>query len=205
MQAQIIQSKSVADAMRKVDRKEYCGGAWRSAYDDKPLSIGFNATISAPHMHAYCLDYMSLELGMRVLDVGSGSGYLTACMSLLVGENGAAFGVEHIKDLATFSRQNISRDQPDLKNWEVINSDGRLGLKSEAPFDAIHVGAAASEVPDSLLRQLKIGGVLVIPVGQPSGNQSLYVIKREAKDIFTRKDKGGVRYVPLTDAKSQLR
>ena len=104
----IIKSKEVRDTMVQVDRGNYVR---QNAYMDAPQSIGFNITISAPHMHAHALELLKEHLrpGMRALDVGSGSGYLTACMALMVGETGVAVGIDHIPDLVELSRANLQK------------------------------------------------------------------------------------------------
>lgn len=100
--------------MLKVDRSNYCPS--RYPYMDAPYSIGYGATISAPHMHAYALEALKDKLvdGSRALDVGSGSGYLTSCMAHMVGPSGTVFGVEHIKELVKQSEENIRRDCSEL-------------------------------------------------------------------------------------------
>uniref|UniRef100_A0A7S3YGR9 protein-L-isoaspartate(D-aspartate) O-methyltransferase n=4 Tax=Lotharella globosa TaxID=91324 RepID=A0A7S3YGR9_9EUKA len=154
-------------------------------------------------MHAWCLELMELKSGNRVLDVGSGSGYLTACMAHIVGQEGHVYGVEHVPDLVKRSRSNIAIDRPDLKNWTIVEGDGRNGVSDYAPYDAIHVGAAASEVPRELLLQLHPdGGRLIIPVGKTE--QALYMFVRNHENVQQHRITG-VRYVPLTDLKSQLK
>eukprot|EP00808_Paulinella_micropora_P012399 g77480.t1 len=203
--AGIIKSKEVHEAMLKVDRAAYCVKGEQSPYHDSPQPIGYGATISAPHMHAMCLEELknNLKPGCKALDVGSGSGYLLACMAHMVGEKGHVTGVEHIKELTEWSKQNLSRDPlaKDLKNVEAHTGDGRQGWPKGGPYDAIHVGAAAPEVPRALLEQLTVGGRCVVPVG--TNDQSLYTFVRTAKDKWEKNNVCGVRYVPLTSEKSQ--
>ena len=112
--------------MLKVDRSHYCPS--QNPYMDAPYSIGYGATISAPHMHAYALETLRDRLvdGAKVLDVGSGSGYLTACMTHMVGPQGIVLGVEHIKELVTQSEANIRRDNPELLDSGRVRIFGKF-------------------------------------------------------------------------------
>lgn len=195
--------------MSAVDRAHYVPEVSRSnAYVDAPEPIGHGATISAPHMHAMCLELLRdhLKPGARALDIGSGSGYLTACMAAMVGEEGHVVGIEHIEELAEWSKKNIRAGNPELeKRITILCADGRKGYKEKAPYDAIHVGAASPDLPEALLEQLKLGGRLVIPVG--TEDQALWLVEKTKegadKDAFKWKQVCGVRYVPLTDAETQ--
>lgn len=203
-----IRSKRVAEFMELIDRALFVPkGA--PPYVDSPVQIGHNATISAPHMHAMCLELLEnhLKLGMHVLDVGSGSGYLTACFAVMVGPQGRAVGVEHIPELVESSIENIQKSvaSPLLNDGSlsVHVGDGRQGWPEFAPYDAIHVGAAAPEIPPSLIEQLKPGGRLVIPVGNIF--QDLQVVDKNTDGTITVYNQTSVRYVPLTSREAQLR
>jgi len=202
----LITTARIEAAMRKVDRGHYIS---RNAYEDSPQPIGFGVTISAPHMHAMCLEALKDHLmpGMKGLDIGSGSGYLTACMGILIGETGKAVGIDHIPELVQQSIENVRSDNPQLlENGSVILkvSDGFKGYESEAPYDAIHVGAAAEKVPQALIDQLKIGGRLIIPVGPRYGDQNLMQYDKLKNNALKETTLTGVRYVPLTTKEKQL-
>jgi len=203
----IIRSKEVENGMRQVDRKFYCRSG-SSAYSDSPQTIGYGATISAPHMHAYCLEFLkdNLKPGMSALDVGSGSGYLVAVMAKMVGETGKVFGIEHIDELVDWSISNVKAGNPELLqngNVQIKQGDGRTlkGFEHLGPFDAIHVGAAADGIPQILLDKLAPGGVLISPEGRMF--QELVQFKKHQDGTLEKQALMGVRYVPLTDAASQ--
>ncbi|XP_040988891.1 protein-L-isoaspartate O-methyltransferase 1-like [Juglans microcarpa x Juglans regia] len=203
----VITSEKVADVIESIDRALFVPDG-NVPYYDSPMPIGYNVTISAPHMHATCLQLLeeNLQPGMHALDVGSGTGYLTACFALMVGPQGRVVGVEHIPELVSSSIQNIQKGAaaPLLKegSLSVHVGDGRLGWPEHAPYDAIHVGAAAPEIPQALVDQLKPGGRMVIPVGTIF--QELKVIDKNLDGSLSIRDEISVRYVPLTSRDVQL-
>ncbi|KAJ6875651.1 protein-L-isoaspartate O-methyltransferase 1 isoform X1 [Populus alba x Populus x berolinensis] len=204
----VISSKKVSEVMETIDRALFVPDG-TPAYVDSPMAIGYNATISAPHMHATCLQLLeeNLKPGMHALDVGSGTGYLTACLALMVGPQGRAVGVEHIPELANSSLKNIEKSAaaPLLKegSLSIHVGDGRQGWPEFAPYDCIHVGAAAPEIPQPLLDQLKPGGRMVIPVGNIF--QDLKVVDKKEDGSISVRSETSVRYVPLTSRDAQLR
>jgi len=202
---QVLKSERVEQAMLKVDRGHYTD---RNPYEDRPQGIGYAATISAPHMHVHALQHLEdqLQEGMTALDVGSGSGYLTACMSYMVGDTGRVIGIDHIDTLVDRSVTNMRKGNAELLDSgrvELVTGDGRQGYASVAPFDAIHVGAAAPTLPEELIRQLKPGGRMIIPVGPDGGSQALEQYDKHPDGHVTKTKLMGVIYVPLTDRERQ--
>lgn len=155
------------NALGQVDRGHYSPAM---PYMDSPQAIGFDATISAPHMHASaCESLLSyLKPGAKVLDVGSGSGYLTHVMAELIKPGGTIVGIDHIQGLVDLANENTAKS-PEGKGliengaMKFVKGDGRLGYPPEAPYDAIHVGAAAAEHHKTLTDQLKAPGRCVRP------------------------------------------
>ncbi|KAI5361281.1 Putative protein-L-isoaspartate(D-aspartate) O-methyltransferase [Septoria linicola] len=206
----LITTERVRNAMLSVDRAHY---APAQPYEDSPQRIGYKATISAPHMHANAAESLLayLQPGSKVLDVGSGSGYLTHVLAELVkghnektGEKGVVVGVEHIQPLVDMSIENTGKSEEGRGllgsgQLKYVKGDGRLGWEAEAPYDAIHVGAAAAGHQQKLVDQLKSPGRLFIPV-EEEGLQHIYVVDKDSEGKVTRKKEYGVRYVALTDA-----
>ncbi|CAO3594519.1 unnamed protein product [Absidia cylindrospora] len=158
-------------------------------------------------MHAYALEHLEkyLQPNMKVLDIGSGSGYLTACMAEMVGSGGKVIGIDHIQELVSLSDRNMRKHHEDwIESGQVefVVGDGRQGYPSEAPYDCIHVGAAADEKPSTLIDQLKAPGRLFVPVGRAEQTIMVYD-KNEDGKVETKKIMG-VMYVPLTDAEKQM-
>ncbi|KAJ4365623.1 hypothetical protein N0V83_008243 [Neocucurbitaria cava] len=199
----LIESDRVKEAMLKVDRAHY---APSSAYEDSPQPIGHRATISAPHMHASACESLlpNLSPGSRVLDIGSGSGYLTAVLANLVGPSGTVIGIDHIQPLVDMATTNMRKSEEGRRMLEsgqvkFIAGDGRKGWKEGAPYDAIHVGAAAAEHHQELTEQLKAPGRLFVPVAE-GWVQHIYVVDKKEDGSVEKKKLYGVQYVPLTDA-----
>jgi protein-L-isoaspartate(D-aspartate) O-methyltransferase len=187
-------SRRVIEAMNKIYRRLFVPREFESsAYIDIPLPIGFGQTISAPHMVGLMCEYLELKDGDKVLEVGTGSGYNAAVMSLLVGESGWIYTVEKTPELAQQAIERIN--MLGLKNITVVTGDGKEGLESFAPFDKITVTCYAKQVPEKLIVQLKDNGIMIIPVG------SEYIQKlkriRKIKTKLFEEDLTYVRFVPM--------
>lgn len=161
------------------------------AYEDRPLPIGFGQTISQPYIVALMTSLLNLRPGSRVLEVGTGSGYQAAVLSRLAGE---VYSVEILKPLSERARHTLN--ELGYRNVHLRAGDGYKGWPSAAPFDGIIVTAAPSRIPDPLLQQLKVGGKLVIPVGD--AYQDLIVMTKRADGGFDRASVLPVRFVPMT-------
>jgi protein-L-isoaspartate(D-aspartate) O-methyltransferase len=212
----ILKTPAMATGMRAVDRGQYVPDPDFS-YIDSPAPLGYGATISAPHMHAYALELLKdhLHPGAAVLDVGSGSGYLAAVFAAIVGRGegetaGKVVGIDHIPQLVATSIENGKKDPAtaallDSGVLELVVGDGWAGWPAAAPYDAIHVGAAAVRVPAALVEQLRPGGRMVVPVGPEGAEQKLAVVDKAENGSVNRFDAMGVVYVPLTNRERQLR
>lgn len=183
----------VITAMSRVPRELFVPGLLeRRAYDDTPLPIGLDQTISAPHMVAVMCQLLDLQPGMKVLEVGGGSGYHAAVLAVLVGPEGHVYSVERMPELAVQARKNLQKAE--IMNVTMIEANGSLGLPEHAPYDRISVAAAAPQIPESLKEQLIVGGKMVLPVGRY--RQELLLVTRK-DDGFEVEAKMGVVFVPL--------
>lgn len=193
-----IESQGVADsatlaAMRAVPRHEFVPANYRSrAYGDHPLPIGYGQTISQPYVVAYMTEKLAPRPGMKVLEVGTGSGYQAA---VLVAVGCEVYTMELFEALARGARARLER--LDYSNAQVRHADGNHGWPEEAPFDAIIVTAAAGHIPPALIAQLKPGGTLIIPVGSVYGVQNLILVEKDDDGDTRTRTLLPVRFVPL--------
>ena len=191
LRARDIESTAVLEVMRRVPRHLFVPEDERSsAYTDYPLPIGFGQTISQPYIVAFMTQALDLDKTHRVLEIGTGSGYQAAILAELARE---VFTIEIVKELAERARTTL--DQLGYKNIQVRAGNGYLGWPEAAPFDRIMVTAAPDEVPPALIDQLKVGGVMAIPVG--TGEQTLRIMRRTSSGMETIKTLP-VRFVPMT-------
>jgi protein-L-isoaspartate(D-aspartate) O-methyltransferase len=187
-----IRDKRVLSAMRAVARHRFAPELDpERAYEDRPQSIGAGQTISQPYIVALMSELIRVEPPCRVLEIGTGSGYQAAVLAEI---GCSVFTIEIIESLALRARKTLDAEGYDDR-VTIRFGDGYEGWPEKAPFDAIVVTAAAPRVPEPLLEQLRVGGRLVIPVGDES--QTLEVYRRAAKG-FDRKRISAVRFVPMT-------
>ncbi len=193
IEARGVRSQKVLNAMERVPRELFLPEDVREfAYEDSPLPIAAEQTISQPYIVAFMTEGLALEGGEKVLEIGTGSGYAAAVLAEIAGE---IYTIERIEELAAHAASTLA--DLNYENVEVIHADGTLGLPEQAPFDAIVVTAGGPEVPDSLKKQLKIGGRLVIPVGSYRGIQELVRVTRLSQSDYKQEDLADVRFVPL--------
>ncbi len=188
-----IRDARVLDAMRKVPRHEFVPEPFRpNAYEDHPLPIGEGQTISQPYIVAAMLEHLALQGNDRVLEIGTGSGYVTALLSLLSAE---VYSVERHAQLAALAESTLQRLE--YGNVKIRVGDGSQGWAEYAPFDAVLVSAATREMPPALFAQLREGGRLVLPVGPPF-SQELQLIRKvgERPEVNILE---GCRFVPLVE------
>lgn len=196
LRARGIVDERVLDAMLRVPRHEFVSEAYRGeAYDDHPLPIGEGQTISQPYIVAVMLEILELKPGDRVLEIGTGSGYVTALLAELTAQ---VFSVERHAILADRARALLV----DLgyTNVNVFAGDGSLGLSASAPFDAIIVSAAAPDLPRALLAQLSEGGRMIVPVGAFDSQQLQHIRMRNGQPAISLREP--VRFVPLISGTS---
>jgi protein-L-isoaspartate(D-aspartate) O-methyltransferase len=187
-----IRDPRVLEAMRTVPRHFFVPEALQSrAYGDHALPISANQTISQPFIVAKMTELLELDENSRVLEIGAGSGYQTAVLARIAAQ---VYSIERIGDLAREAQSRIR--QLEIYNATVKCFDGTLGWAANAPYDAILVAAGGPTVPEPLITQLKIGGRLVVPVGESRECQRLIrVIKTEQGR--KAEDHGGCAFVPL--------
>jgi len=185
-----ISDRTVLEVMGQVKRHLFVPPElWEVAYEDTPLPIGYDQTISQPYIVAYMTEAAELKPDDRVLEIGTGSGYQAAVLAEIVKE---VYTIEILKPLADSAREKLER--LGYRNIKVKWGDGYKGWPEYAPFDAIVVTAAPDSIPQDLIKQLKIGGKMVVPVG--SFFQELYLIVRKEKGI-EKKALLPVRFVPM--------
>ncbi|MBN2167573.1 MAG: protein-L-isoaspartate(D-aspartate) O-methyltransferase [Marinilabiliaceae bacterium] len=196
-----ITSQKVVDAMLTVPRHEFVPEEYKHlAYNDSPLPIGYNQTISQPYIVGYMTEKLELNKNQKVLEIGTGSGYQAAILSQLAN---SVYTIEIIKPLGETARERLTKLK--YNNVKVKIGDGYKGWKQYAPYDAIIVTAAPESVPLPLIEQLKDGGTMIIPIGPQGSTQYLQLLEKkdgklEKKKLlpvrfvpFTRDSNGGVR------------
>jgi protein-L-isoaspartate(D-aspartate) O-methyltransferase len=189
-----ISDPRVLQAMLRVPRHEFVPGSYRAqTYEDHPLPIGNSQTISQPYIVAVMLESLQLKPSDKVLEVGTGSGYVTALLAELAGE---VFSIERHPALADPARELLTA--LGYTNARVLTGDGTLGLPAAAPFDAIMVSAAAPNLPQALIAQLRDLGRMIIPVGTSDSQQLQFIRMVNGEPLIAPREL--VRFVPLVSS-----
>jgi protein-L-isoaspartate(D-aspartate) O-methyltransferase len=190
IRAREVTNAAVLQAMRRVPRHLFVPDDVRPyAYEDRPLPIGRGQTISQPYIVAYMTEALQVEPAHTVLEIGTGSGYQAAILADIVKQ---VYSVEIVPDLAEGARRAIA--EAGYKNVEVRTGNGYMGWHEHAPFDRIIVTAAPAEIPQALVDQLAVGGVMVVPVG--TALQEIVVINRTPEGVVQKRTIE-VRFVPM--------
>jgi protein-L-isoaspartate(D-aspartate) O-methyltransferase len=188
-----IADRRVLDAFREVPREHFVPEEVRElAYEDGPLPIEAGQTISQPYIVAEMIQAAEVAAGEKVLEIGSGSGYAAALLGRIAAE---VVAVERHAELVELARRRMGA--LGCSNVRIVQGDGSVGLPEEAPFEAILVSASGSHVPDALREQLAVGGILVMPIGEPDAVQKLIKVTRVSEAEYRQEDLGPVRFVPL--------
>lgn len=194
-----LKTPEIISAFKKIKRRDFIGSEEAGLAEiNAPLSIGYGQTISQPLTVAFMLEKLQPKTGEKILDIGCGSGWTTALLARVVGDAGKIYGLERIGELADFAIGNIGKYNFIEKGIvQIFCTDGYQGLPEFAPFDKILVSAVAEKLPAELLKQLKIGGRLVLPIGQVGRTQVVAVVKKQAEGKFKKIEYPGFIFVPL--------
>lgn len=194
IRARGVTNKIVLDAMTRVPRHKFVAESWqRQAYDDHPLPIGHGQTISQPYIVGLMTEMLELKPGEKVLEIGTGSGYQAAVLAEITTN---VFTIEIVKPLADQAQKRLKGFG--LDETRVRQGDGYYGIEDQAPFDVIIVTAAADHIPPPLIKQLRPGGRMVIPIGPVHSTQRLVIVQKNEEGKVKTKSVLPVRFVPLT-------
>ncbi len=191
--SKLLNDNKVESAFRNIPRHEFVPiSELDYAYDNEPLPIMKNQTISQPGVVSQMTEWLDVKNGQKILEIGSGSGWQSAILSYLVGM-GRVYSVERHLELVKFAQENLKKLQID--NVHVILGDGTLGYPEASPYDRIIVTAACTEIPLPLFDQLSENGFIIAPVGDSS--QSLVLLQKTSKGIVEIKSQPNYVFVPL--------
>ncbi len=186
----VLKNPGITRAFEKIDRKYFLPEPFNAdMYGDYPLPIGNNQTISQPTTVAFMLELLDAKVGNHILDIGSGSGWTAALLSEIVGNEGEVIGLDRVDELVKAGQKNLS--QFGFKHSRIEKASDKLG-KPDEQFDGILVSASAPEIPHELFKQLKIGGILVIPV-----QNSIFRFKKLSNSQVQKEEYVGFKFVPL--------
>lgn len=188
-----LKNPNLTQTFREIKREDFVPPELKSeAYVNAPLPIGLDQTISQPLTVAFMLELLLPQPGEKILDVGTGSGWQAALLAHAVGNNGKVIGLERLPELKEIAQANINKYEDLTPRVEIIQTDGSKGYEEEAPYDKIIAAATAAEIPEAWKEQLKVGGIIVAPVGE-----SVVSLNKIAADKFETKEYYGFVFVPL--------
>lgn len=190
----VLKTESIINAFLKIDRKNFIREEnYFEAYVDYPLPIGYGQTISQPWTVAFMLELLQPEEGNKILDIGFGSGWTTSLLAQIVGEKGKVYGIEIIPEIFEFGKKNIEKyNFLKKKIVELKRGDGSRGWKEHSPFNKILVSATTDQIPEDLIIQLNINGILVIPY-----KEGIKQIFKKENNELDEKYYFGFNFVPL--------
>ncbi|MDP3142631.1 MAG: protein-L-isoaspartate O-methyltransferase [Candidatus Omnitrophota bacterium] len=194
----VLKTPRIIEAFEKIDRVDFVLQELKEkAYINEPLPIREGQTISQPLTVAFMIELLQPRIGDKIFEVGFGSGWQTALLAEIIGGSGRVFAVERIKELFKFGAGNISKYNFIKKGIiKTILSDATMGLKKYAPFDKIIAGASGDKVPEVWLKELKIGGRLVMPI-----KESIWLYIKKSEKEFEKQEFPGFVFVPLVSGK----
>ena len=194
IEARTVKDPNVLSAMRIVPRHVFVRSTeQRSAYNDNPLPIGYEQTISQPYIVAFMTDVLKLTRNSKVLEIGTGSGYQAAVCAEIAQQ---VYTIEIVEELAKSAKKRLK--ELGYRNVFTKAGDGFFGWPEHAPFDAIIGTAAAGRIPEPLIEQLKPGGRMILPYGSPRGLQYLVLVTKDKEGNIRRRNVMPVRFVPMT-------
>ena len=204
--------ESVLNVLSSIDRIEFVSDDQiANAYNDSPLKIGWNTTISAPHMHTFTLNYIKNFADkfkeIKCIDIGTGSGFMTLALSKILGPKSITIGLDHMIEVLDFTKKNISKSHKqyiDSGRIRFVCKDGFDGYKDEAPYHFIHVGAGCKEVPQELINQLEVGGWIWIPIGPKQGSKKIMVVSKEEDGSIKKLELMDVNYSDMSTIEEQM-
>ena len=190
----VLKTPRIIEAFQAIDRKDFVPKELAyEAYGNYPLQIGHGQTISQPYTVALMIELLAPELGNKIMDVGSGSGWQTALLAHIVGPEGKIFGIELVPELKEMGERNVSKYnfvKKGIVKFRTINAE--VGIPEEAPFDCIIAGASAQKMPQAWKEQLKVGGRIVMPI-----RESIYLFTKNKDGSLSKKEYPGFIFVPF--------